>query len=199
VDYSETEEDEEDTRPSGKFLSGTEGIWTFVFIDMVVFALIFLTFSSQRVSEYRDYVAGSAQLSVPFGFFNTVILLTSSMFMVRAVEAARLGDRVRAAKEIKRTLLLGAMFCLDKIIEYYHELSSGISITDNSFFTFYFFITFIHFLHVLAGMSFIVINRRPRASGDTYHAYVTRLENVGLFWHFVDLLWVFIYALLYLL
>lgn len=181
------------------FASGSEGIWTFIFIDMVIFSLIFLVFTSERVQHYDLYETSHHQLNVVLGFVNTLILLTSSLYAARSVHSARTGHIAQVSSRLSMTLVLGIAFCASKGVEYYTKIESGISISSNSFFTFYFFITFLHLLHVVAGTLFILLFRRKTPELATDTSYLTGLENVGLFWHFVDLLWVFIYALLYLI
>ena len=193
------DEDEDDASPSTQFPTGTEGIWTFVFIDMVIFGLIFLVYSAQRIQQYQLYEESHQQLNVIFGFVNTLILVSSSLFMLKAVRSARLGNGRQVSSNLVMTLVLGLIFCASKITEYYEKIQSGLGVTTNSFFTFYFFITFLHLMHVLAGMTFIFAYKRNIKTLDRNPRYVTGLENVGHFWHFVDLLWVFIYSLLYLM
>jgi nitric oxide reductase NorE protein len=193
------DEDENDAGAIARFPTGTEGIWTFVFIDMVIFTLIFLVYTMQRVQQYHLYEAAHHELSVVSGFVNTLILITSSLYLVKAVRAGRLDDSGQTARYLNVAFGLGLLFCVSKGIEYYEKVQSGIRVTTNSFFTFYFFITFLHLLHVLAGMTFMGAYRRNVKSMKSDRRYVKGLENVGHFWHFVDLLWIFIYALLYLM
>jgi nitric oxide reductase NorE protein len=181
------------------FPVGSEGIWTFIFIDMMVFLLIFFVFTTQRIDQFALYEEQHRHLNVIFGFVNTLILLTSSYFVVRAVRAARAGypDAVRG--QFRYALAFGVLFFVSKTIEYYDKFASGFTITTSSFFTFYFFITFLHLLHLLGVMVFVIAYRRGAVAGAGDRRYVTGVENVGLFWHFVDLLWVFIFTLLYLM
>lgn len=193
----------EDTRPNpsaGAVRSpGTEGLWTFVFMDMVIFLMIFLTFMIERRQHLDLYAMSQLALDERFGLANTLILLTSSWMVVEAVHAARRHDVTRVERWLTGAWLLGLMFCVSKLIEYTLKIQSGITPAGNSFYSYYFFITIVHFLHVLAGMVFIAYCRfGARTRGHT-KAYVTGLENVGLFWHFVDVLWIFIFPLLYLL
>lgn len=194
MERSGLEEHEDDAARRAKFPVGSEGIWTFVLIDMVVFALIFLVYSAQRVQEYQLYEQSQAHLNPLFGFVNTLVLLTSSWAVARAVQAAREG---LSSSSLLAALALGAVFLVTKAIEYVGKFESGISVTTDSFFTFYFFITFLHLLHVLAGMGFMVAFHRGARELDP--SYVRKLESLGTFWHFVDLVWLFIYALLYLM
>lgn len=177
---------------------GTNGVWTFVFIDMIVFSLIFVTYLSERIRLPEIFAAAQERLSFFFGLSNAVILLTSSLFMVEAVRAAREQSPGRVRGMLMACLACGALFALNKIIEYHGKLSDGITPAANSFYSFYYFITGAHFLHVLGGMVFIASCRQRAATDIGNEAYRRMLENVGLFWHFVDLLWLFIFPLIYL-
>jgi nitric oxide reductase NorE protein len=177
---------------------GTDGLWTFVFIDMLIFLMIFFTFMSERMGHVDLYAASQLRLDELVGLANTLILLTSSWMMVEAVQAARRRDGTRVRRYLGLAWLLGLAFGLSKLAEYSLKIRAGITPATNSFYSFYFFITLVHFLHVIAGMVFIGYCRSQARSRAGTGQYLTGLENVGLFWHFVDVLWVFIFPLLYL-
>lgn len=176
---------------------GTDGLWTFVFIDMVVFLMIFLTYMTERLGHVALYRSSQSHLNEIAGLANTLILLSSSWMMVQAVHSQRQANVHRARRFLGMTWLLGLLFCINKVAEYHSKLHAGFTPASNSFFSYYFFITAIHFAHVIAGMIFIAYayNAAGRSPGENQ---VIRLENVGLFWHFVDVLWIFIFPLLYL-
>jgi nitric oxide reductase NorE protein len=177
---------------------GTDGLWTFVFIDMVIFLMIFLTFMSERLGRVQLFAESQLHLNEIFGFANTLILLTSSWMVVEAIQAARRSDGTGIRWFLGWAWMLGLAFSINKFVEYYLKIRAGITPATNSFFSFYYFITMVHFLHVIAGMLFIGYcrgNARHRAGTADY---ITGLENVGLFWHFVDVLWIFIFPLLYM-
>ncbi len=178
---------------------GTEGLWTFVFIDMVVFTLIFFVFMTERMGDFQAFQAGQTHLDALFGLINTLVLLTSSWLVVEAVHAARAGQGSRTGGCLAGALLFGGLFVVSKFIEYRAKLHAGIHPATSAFYSFYYFITFVHFLHVVAGMMFLNAYRRRAALGASTPRYVVGLENVGLFWHYVDVLWIFIFPLLYLL
>lgn len=182
-------------------LPGSEGIWIFVFIDMVVFILIFLVFMGERVRNLELYAASQLHLNELFGLANTLILLASSWMVVEGVQAARAGNERRVAVFLNFAIVLGLLFSLDKLIEYYFKFDEGITLASNQFFTFYFFITFVHFLHVMVGLGFILYfrNRANECVLGRKNEYIKNLENVGLFWHYVDVLWIFIFPVLYLI
>jgi nitric oxide reductase NorE protein len=177
---------------------GTSGIWTFVFIDMVVFLLLFLVYISERF-RLPDIFAASQRLLSPFtGLASALFLLTSSWCMVEAVNATRRNAERAAATYLNFALLLGALFAGNKLIEYSDKFAHGLSPVSNGFFTFYFIITGLHFIHVIGGMCFMG-HCRMRLSADLGTLnFRKKMENVGLFWHFVDVLWLFIFPMLYL-
>ena len=180
-------------------MPGTDGIWTFVFIDMSIFLLIFFTFMSERLRNIALYAASQQQLNVWFGVANTLILLTSSWMVVNAARSARQRIPAQVSRNLTLAFLFGVAFAVDKLIEYRLEFEAGITPVTNPFFSFYFFITIVHFLHVLAGLVFIGFYWKRANVHDWTPRYVSSLENVGLFWHYVDVLWIFIFPSLYLL
>jgi nitric oxide reductase NorE protein len=177
---------------------GTEGLWTFVFIDMMVFLLIFITFMDERLAKAALYSSSQARLNEVFGLTNTLILLTSSWSMVEGVRASEVAAGARASRYLGVTAALGVIFVINKIMEYTLKVQAGITPVTNSFFSYYYFITFAHLLHVMVGIGFIAFFRRLAPAQAGASNYQTQLENVGLFWHFVDVIWIFIFPLLYL-
>jgi nitric oxide reductase NorE protein len=177
---------------------GTSGIWTFVFIDMVVFLLLFLVYISERF-RLPDLFAASQLLLNPFaGLASALFLLTSSWCMVEAVNASRRNAERAAATYLNFALLLGALFAGNKLIEYADKFTHGVSPVSNGFFTFYFIITGLHFIHVVGGMCFMGHCRMRLSTELGSLNFRKKMENVGLFWHFVDVLWLFIFPMLYL-
>ena len=177
---------------------GTDGIWTFVFIDMIVFLLIFFVYMTDRLSNFAAYKAAQATLNPLFGFANTLLLLTSSWMVVEAIHAAR-NRKPRSVKwRLYGAIALGLLFCVNKVVEYHLEFAHGINFVSSPFYTFYFFITIAHFLHVIAGLLFIRVFAQSSNKCTISEQYTVGLENVGLFWHYVDALWIFIFPLLYL-
>ncbi len=177
---------------------GTEGLWIFIFIDMIIFLLMFIVYISERVRLAPVFAASQHQLNQFFGLANALILLTSSWAMVKAIEAVRHGLAPQAHKWLTVCLATGGLFSINKLFEYGLKIEYGITPATNSFFTFYFVITGLHFTHVIGGMVFI-LHCRSRALIETGSGhFLKKLENTGLFWHFVDVLWLFIFPMLYL-
>jgi nitric oxide reductase NorE protein len=177
---------------------GTSGIWTFVFIDMVAFFLFFLVYISERL-RLPDIFAASQRLLDPFtGLASVLFLLTSSWCMVEAVNATRRNAERAAALYLNFALLLGVLFAANKLIEYSDKFAHGLTPVSNGFFTFYFIITGLHFIHVIGGMLFMGHCRMRLSNEFGSDNFQKKIENVGLFWHFVDVLWLFIFPMLYL-
>jgi nitric oxide reductase NorE protein len=165
---------------------------------MTLFLLIFLTFMEDRLGKVTVYAASQLRLHEIFGLTNTLILLTSSWTMVEGVHAARASAAKDVSHYLGLTVALGLIFIANKIAEYTLEVQAGVTPATNSFFSYYYFITFAHLMHVIVGVSFIAYFRSLAPTRIGALKYQTQLENVGLFWHFVDVIWIFIFPLLYL-
>lgn len=177
---------------------GDSGVWFFIFADMCTFALFFLIFSLGRMAQPALYEAGRAQLDLMLGLANTLILLTSGAFMAHATRQARGGNWTGARRSLLTALVVGSAFALTKAVEWATKLNHGIGLTTNEFFTYYFVFTGVHFLHFLIGMVVlgVLIGRCRR---DLPQADRLRwLEAGGAYWHMVDLLWIVLFAMLYL-
>jgi nitric oxide reductase NorE protein len=118
--------------------------------------------------------------------------------MVEAVNASRAGNERTAAINLNLALLCGALFIGNKLVEYSGKFADGISPVSNGFYTFYFLITGLHFIHVIGGMCFMGHCRMRLRTELGSKSFRKKIENVGLFWHFVDVLWLFIFPMLYL-
>lgn len=177
---------------------GTDGLWTFLFIDMVIFLMIFLAYMGERMRQASVYAFSQLRLDEFVGLANTLILLTSSWMVVEAIRAARQCDGERVRTFLGLAWLLGLAFSINKLVEYGAKIEAGLTPATNSFFSFYYFMTVVHLLHVIAGMAFIAHCRSQARARVGTSRYLSGLENVGLFWHLVDILWLFIFPLLYL-
>lgn len=179
-------------------LPGDQGVWFFIVADMCGFALFFLLFSFGRMEQPALYEASRAQLDLHLGLANTLILLTSGAFMARATRQARTGDWEGARASLILTLGVGSIFSLTKAVEWGAKIAHGVGIATNEFFSYYYVFTGIHFLHFVIGIGvlFVLIGRCRR---DLPQADRLRwIEAGGAYWHMVDLLWIVLFAMLYL-
>lgn len=174
-------------------------IWTFITADVLAFGLFFLLFMIERSHDPALFNRSAALLDVRLGMLNTLVLVTSGWFMAVAVRAARRGERVGLRRFLLLALVAGTGFAVSKIVEYTAKLSHGITMLSNEFFTFYFFLTGLHFLHFLVGMGVLTmlwLRVRREAPDGPFFGWI---ESGGIYWHMVDLLWIMLFPLLYLL
>jgi len=177
---------------------GTSGIWTFVFIDMIAFALFFAVFVSERFRLPEVFTTSQSALDPMAGLVGTLLLICSSWFVAEAVSAVRKGLPGRARISLNIAMLLGLGFAVNKLIEYAYKFEHGLTPVTNGFFSFYFIITGLHFVHVIGGLCFLGHCRLRMAAESGESHFRKKIENTGLFWHFVDLLWLFIFPMFYL-
>lgn len=173
-------------------------MWILLFGEMTFFALLFASFLVYRNADVAGFTASQAHLSKAVGLANTLLLLTSSLFVAKAVGAANRGETSHAPGLFRLGLACALGFILLKGIEYYALFESGIAINSHVFFSFYFGLTVLHLGHVVIGSILLgamsVATVRPLAKPS----HLALIESGGCFWHMVDLLWIVIFALLYL-
>jgi nitric oxide reductase NorE protein len=173
-------------------------MWVFILGDMTVFALIFGAYSVARRRSAGEFLAGQSHLSQPLGALNTVLLLTSSLLVALGVRAARTSKETLAARLFVSALVCGVGFCVVKYVEYGAALTGGIALAPSGFWQYYFILTGLHLLHLSLGLVFlaliIVAVRRAHISQGRYAA----IEGAACYWHMVDLLWVVLFPLLYI-
>ncbi len=175
-----------------------------IFGDMLVFSVMFLSFMIARRDARVQFHTSATHLNQTDGLINTVLLLTSSWFVARAVHAARGGGGRAAALNFRLAMLCALGFALVKVLEYSEKIRAGIVINTNDFYMYYYVLTGIHFMHVLIGLGVLLFMARYAAAGDPAAggldaAKIGHLESGASFWHLVDLLWIALFGLLYLL
>ncbi|HMI91509.1 MAG TPA: cytochrome c oxidase subunit 3 [Polyangiales bacterium] len=182
-------------------MPGEIDIWVFVIGDMLIFSAYFAVYLLlDRAPNQALFLESQRQLSQPLGTANTLILLTSSLFVALSVQAARAGDVRTAARFVGFGGALGVGFLVLKSYEWYAKVRAGYVITSNAFFMHYYMLTSLHVAHVLVGLVFlIVIWRELRGAVEGVHVpRIALLEAGGVYWHMVDFLWILIFSLLYL-
>ncbi|HKY63422.1 MAG TPA: cytochrome c oxidase subunit 3 [bacterium] len=174
-------------------VTGRLGMWWVLASEIVIFGGAVVIYLLYRL-RYPEWAAESAHTNELIGLANTVILLTSSLTMVLAHQAATPERRARCSRLLGATVLLGAAFLGLKAYEYRSELLAGFTPTKNLFWSFYYFLTGLHALHIVAGLIAILAVRRGVRRGENFQ----RVDHVGLYWHFVDVVWIFLFPMLYL-
>jgi len=186
------------------------GMWLFLATEILMFGGLFVGFGLMQANYPEAWVAGHHHLDRIMGSINTVFLLCSSFTMVMAVHASSTNQKSKTVLNLLATLAFAGGFMVIKYFEYSHKFHEGIlpgryfsyagggPPEQAMFFGFYFAMTGIHGIHVLVGMILItwILIRAQR--GDFSSAYYTPVDLVGLYWHLVDLIWIYLFPLLYL-
>jgi nitric oxide reductase NorE protein len=180
-------------------IPGEAGVWVLILGDMSAFTAFFAVFLVHRAQDVALFSVSQAALERRFGLLDTALLLTSSLFVVRAVLAARVGARPLAARLLILALVCGGGFVVSKAFEWGRKIAAGITLNTNEFYGFYYMFTGIHLLHVLVGMGVLIYLLARSRRADPGAGYAAVMEGGGAFWHMVDLIWVVLFALFYLL
>jgi nitric oxide reductase NorE protein len=180
-------------------LAGDEGIWFFIAGDLCLFTVIFLLFMTGRMHAPAVFGRSRETLHLDLGVLNTLVLITSSYFMARAVVASRHNVRAHVVRSLSLALGIGSIFLLVKVFEYGSLLTTGISPLTNDFFMYYFVLTGLHLLHYSGGMVALVVTLARARKHGLNAGYTRWIESVGVYWHMVDLIWIFLFPMLYLL
>lgn len=178
-------------------IPGEAGIWILVFGDLLVFGIFFGTFAYYHLQQPNVFRASQAALNQGLGLFNTMLLLTSSMFVVLGLEAARHDRAAVGRRWVAFAMLLGVGFIGVKAVEYSEKLGAGIYPVSNNFYMLYFAFTGIHLVHVIVGLGVLAFLRSRIANRLTPNEAAI-MEGCAIFWHLVDILWVVLFAIFYL-
>jgi nitric oxide reductase NorE protein len=183
---------------SERRVPGEGGIWIILFGDMAVFGVFFATFIYERALAPEEFDESRQMLSIGIGLTNTLILLTSSLFVVTAIHAIRSSERSAA-----RWLLVGALTCalafvVLKAVEYTAKISHGNTPNQNTFFLYFFILTGLHLFHVLIGIMVLILLLTQVGRVEVGTTKMALVEGGACYWHLVDLLWIVLFPLLYL-
>jgi cytochrome c oxidase subunit 3 len=187
------------------------GMWVFLVTEIMFFGGMFMVYILYRVWYPEAFVLGSNHLDVTLGALNTGVLICSSLTMALAVRSAQVGARMGQIVNLVLTIVFGSVFLIVKYFEYKekfdHHLVPGPhfdpslphSAQQQLFFSIYFMMTGIHALHMVVGIVLMLVILAMAFRGKFSASYYTPVEVSGLYWHFVDIVWIFLFPLLYLL
>lgn len=183
--------------PHASRIPAEPGIWILLFGDMTVFSVLFAIYLHQQSLAPAVFTHAQLQLDRTTGVINTIVLLTSSLLVVLATSAAQRGDARRSRRLLFAGAAIGSLFIALKAHEYHSLISSGFTPSSNAFFMYYFVLTGLHLAHVALGLvllTALAATTRSRPS-PTRLVFV---EGGACFWHMVDLLWIVIFPLVFL-
>ncbi|MBC7693276.1 MAG: cytochrome c oxidase subunit 3 family protein [Methylotenera sp.] len=187
-----------------------QGMWIFLVTEVLMIGGLFVGYTLFRGMNHDAFHEAHKMLNVKLGATNTVVLITSSVTMLLGVTSAQRGQRSKSMKYLIMTFLLACCFLVVKYFEYsakfHHGLLPGGNFTNEEltnprsslFFSFYFLMTGVHAFHVVVGMGLMAWLMKRTANKDFGPDYYTPVELVGFYWHFVDLVWIYLFPLLYL-
>lgn len=189
---------------SGKKL----GMWLFLYTEIILFGGLFVLYAVYFSKYTADFVAGGKELDRMFGVANTVILLISSFAVAASITAIQKKDKLKSLAGIGAAIACGLIFLVNKYFEWGHKIHKGIypnseKLNDgpeglNQFFGLYYVITGLHGIHIIIGMTLLAVTMVFVMKNRVTHDRFALLENSGLYWHLVDLIWIFIFPLFYL-
>jgi nitric oxide reductase NorE protein len=180
-------------------LPGDFAIWIFIFAELVVFGILFAAFAFARGAHVELFNASQLTLNRAYGFANTLILVTSSYFVARATQSIKAGRSMACGQWLTSALGAGGVFLVLKLAEFHQDFAQGITLSTNLFYMFYLCLTFFHFMHVVMGMVILAVVTYKAYAGRYSAANHTGVETGGSYWHMVDLVWIILFALVYVI
>lgn len=182
----------------GKKVPGEAGVWIFILGDMTVFTVFFVVYLVERSKNRGVFELSQETLNKHFGAVNTMFLLVSSLLVVLAVRALRAAARQIAQRAIIGAFLCGIAFVVVKVFEYHERIAAHQTPSTNGFYLLYFVLTGLHLFHLVIGLAVLIVlwsmARRPALSTNQWAFF----EGAACFWHMVDLLWLVLFPLIFL-
>lgn len=189
--------------------SSKMGMWLFLYTELLLFGGLFMVYMVYRSLHPEAFLIASLSLNVWMGTINTVVLLTSSMTIAMSITAMQLGNIKLSIKLLFLTILAAIVFLVIKYFEWGAKIDHGLwpgmeyflslSHGEQLYFYLYFFMTGLHGLHVIIGMIFIMVVMNKIKNKKINKNKNQLLENSGLYWHLVDLIWIYLFPLFYLI
>ena len=187
------------TLPAEDWIPGNMAIWVGIFSEMTEFAVMFIVYFIAKAHNPEIFAGGPLRLNTTAGVLNTLVLLTSSYFVVKALSAIRLGQTKRCQRWLWLAVAAGTTYLAIKFFEYRWNTSQGLATDTDLFFTVYYYTTFNHLLHVGWGSGAILWAIMGVSMGGITRENHNGLEAVAVYWHMIDLAWIIIFPLLYVL
>jgi heme/copper-type cytochrome/quinol oxidase subunit 3 len=181
------------TRSAAGLPTGRLAVWWLVVSEIVIFGGLLASYIMYRLA-HDAFAVQAAHTNTWIGAFNTLVLLTSSLSAVLAHTAAERGDGPKAARLLWATIVGALTFLAVKAFEWTEEINHGFTITSSTFWSFYYCAAGLHASHVIAGAIVMAFVARDAARNRELH----RVELAGIYWHFVDIVWIFLFPLLYI-
>jgi nitric oxide reductase NorE protein len=180
-------------------LPGDLAMWIFILAELLVFAVFFASYAFARSGNVELFNHYQQTLNRDIGAANTVILITGSLFVVLAVQAIKAGKALLCRNWLLAAVSMGALFVILKSVEFADKFAHGINLSTNTFYMFYLSLTFFHFMHVIMGMIILGAVAWKAHYGEYSAAQHTGVETGASYWHMVDLVWIVLFPLIYVI
>lgn len=189
-----------------KYPPGDFAIWIIIYVELITFAFLFLGYAFSRRLDVELFNSSQLVINQVAGFINTFILITSSYFVVKSVHSIKnmtienhKESNIYASKWLLLAIICGVAFLIIKVGEFSHIFGLGINLSTNKFFMFYLLLTVFHFLHLFLGLGILfIVYKKMKIYGYTPEDY-RGLETAASYWHMVDLLWIVLFPLVYVI
>jgi len=185
------------------------GMWLFLFTELILFGGLFIIYAVYRYTHQMEFHLAAQELNSSIGLINTIILLTSSMTMAMSITALQKGNKALSMALVSATMILALGFMVNKFFEWSAKFAHGIYPGSADlmnrpqgevlYFGLYFVMTGLHALHVVIGLTILAVNLSFISRNIVTGSNSVKLETAGLYWHLVDLIWIFLFPLFYLL
>ena len=185
--------------PERRYPPGDLAIWIFILAELSVFAAFFAAYAFARMGHPELFDTYQQTLDRRAALINTLALITSSYFVVRALAAIRVDDHRGCVRWLLAAIAMGVVFVAVKFGEYAHHFAAGITLSSNDFYMFYLSLTFFHFMHVILGMVILAAVALKARAGGYSAAEHTGVETGASYWHMVDLVWLILFPLVYVM
>ena len=180
-------------------LPGDFAIWLFIYAELLVFGVFFISYAVVRSQHVALFNESQLLLDARLGLLNTLVLISSSYFVVRAVHAIQSNEPKKCVIWLNWAIVSGVVFVVVKIFEFYSKAAEGINLSTNTFYMYYLSMTFFHFMHVILGLVILsAVMLKAKGGGYSQQDHIG-VETGASYWHMVDLVWIVLFPLVYLM
>ena len=184
---------------TNRYPPGDLAIWIFILAELLVFSILFSAYAITRMNNVELFNEFQLTLDRQAALINTIALITSSYFVVRAVSALREQHHQQSVRWLLAAIAMGLLFLVVKVNEYGHHFDQGVSLSTNRFYMFYLSLTIFHFMHVIMGMVILGYCALKTHRGGYSAEEHSGLESGASYWHMVDLVWLILFPLIYVM
>lgn len=182
-----------------KSLPGDVAVWVFICAELLVFGIFFISYAITHHYHVELFNHFQKTLNTQSGAINTVILIVASYFVVLAIENLKMAESKRASLWFWAAFVMGCAFVVNKSMEFHEHFSQGVRLSSNLFYMFYLSMTFFHYMHVILGMIILFVLARRSAKGEYGPDNLNGAISGGAYWHMVDLVWIILFPLIYVM